>query len=237
MSRSSGPGLGAALAATTAASMAAATSRSIWSSWSSVSWPGLGDPGAEPLEAVEVLPGVADLVGPVELLVALEVPEVAGELDLDQGRAAALAGPGHGLAGRLVHGEEVEPVDDHTGHPERRGPVGDVVGGHRPGRRGGLGVAVVLRDEDRRQVPDRGQVQRLQGGALVGGAVAEERDRHAAVALDASRPARARRSAAGRRRRCRSRRACPWTGRRCASSRPCPGTSRWPCRRSRPSCP
>src|SRR3954447_5320555 len=40
-----------------------------------------GDPGAEHLEAVEVLPGVLDLVGPVELLVALEVAEVAGELD------------------------------------------------------------------------------------------------------------------------------------------------------------
>ena len=127
---------------------------------------------------------MGDLVGAVELLVALEVAEVAGELGLDQRRSAALAGPGDGLAGRLVHGEEVEPVDDHAGHPERGRPVGDVVGGHRPARRRRLGVAVVLRHEDRRQVPDRGQVQRLQRGALVGRAVAEERDRNAAIALE-----------------------------------------------------
>src|SRR5690242_21396559 len=37
---------------------------------------------------------IGHLVGPVELLVALEVPEVAGELDLDEGRAAAVARPG-----------------------------------------------------------------------------------------------------------------------------------------------
>ena len=92
-----------------------------------MSWPAVGDPRAEPLEAVQVLAGVGDLVGAVGLLVALEVAEVAGELDLDQGRAAAVAGPGHGLARRLVDGEEVEPVDDHAGHAERRRPVGDVV--------------------------------------------------------------------------------------------------------------
>ena len=87
-----------------------------------------------------------------------------------------------------------------------------------------LGVAVVLRDEDRRQVPHRRQVHRLQRGALVGRAVAEERDPDAAVALELGRQRACRRSAAGRRRRCRWRRACPWTGRRCASSRPCRGS-------------
>jgi hypothetical protein len=148
-----------------------------------VSWPDSVDAGPEALEAVEVRAGVGHLVGPVELLVALEVAEVAGELDLDEGRAAAVAGPGHGLPRRLVDGEEVEPVDDHARHAERRRPVRDVVGGHRPARRGGLGVAVVLRHEDGGEVPDRRQVERLERGALVGGAVAEERDRDAAVAL------------------------------------------------------
>ena len=74
-----------------------------------------------------------------------------------------------------------------------------------------LGVAVVLDDEDRRQVPDRGEVERLEGGALVGGAVAEEGDRDAAGRPASWRSAPRRRSAAGRRRRCRWRRACPWT--------------------------
>ena len=54
-------------------------------------------------------------------------------------------------------------------------------------RAGRLGVAVVLRDEDRRQVPHRRQVHRLQRGALVRGAVAEERDADAAVALELGR--------------------------------------------------
>ena len=117
MSRSSGPGLGAALAASTAASIAVATSRSTWSSWSSVSWPDVGDPGAEDLQAVEVLAGVADLVGPVELLVALEVAEVAGELDLDQRGAAALAGAGHGLAAASCTAKKSNPSTITPGIP------------------------------------------------------------------------------------------------------------------------
>src|SRR4029453_11903907 len=55
---------------------------------------GLGHPAPEALEAVQRLARPGYLVGPVLLLIALEVAEVAGELDLDQGRAAALAGPG-----------------------------------------------------------------------------------------------------------------------------------------------
>jgi len=55
-------------------------------------------------------------------------------------------------------------------------------GGHELHRRR-LAVAVVLGDEDRGELPDRGQVERLVELALVGGAVAEERDRHAARPL------------------------------------------------------
>src|SRR3989442_1314995 len=67
---------------------------------------GLGYPADEALEAVEFGPRVLDLAGPVGLLVALEVPEVAGELHLDERRPAALPGPGDRLAGRLVYREE-----------------------------------------------------------------------------------------------------------------------------------
>ena len=44
-------------------------------------------------------------------------------------------------------------------------------------------VEIVLADEDHRQLPHRGEVQRLVEGADVGGAVAEEADRHVLVAF------------------------------------------------------
>src|SRR6516164_4676457 len=160
---------------------------------------GLGHPGGEALQAVQLGPRAGDLVGPVGLLVALEVAEVAGELHLDERRAAAAAGAGDRLAGRLVHGEEVEAVDDHARHAEPGRAVGDVVAGHRPGTGRGLGVTVVLGDEDGRQVPHAGQVHGLQRGALVAAAVAEERDADPAGALELGRqrgPADQRRPAA-----------------------------------------
>src|SRR5215470_19962735 len=94
---------------------------------------GLGHPGGETLEAVQFGPGMIDFTGPVGLLVALEMTEVAGELHLQERRAAALPGAGYRLARRLVYREEVEAVDDDTGHAEPGGTVGDVVAGHRPG--------------------------------------------------------------------------------------------------------
>src|SRR5215467_16276277 len=145
---------------------------------------GLGHPGGEPLEAVQFGPGVIDLAGAVGLLVTLEVPEVAGELHLQERWAAALPGAGYRLARRLVYREEVEAVDDDAGHAEPGGTVGDVVAGHRPGAGRGLGVAVVLGDEDGRQIPHRGQVHRLERRALVARAVTKEHDADAAGALD-----------------------------------------------------
>ena len=49
--------------------------------------------------------------------------------------------------------------------------------------RGVFHVEIVLADEDHRQLPHRREVQRLVEGADIGGAVAEEADRHVAVAL------------------------------------------------------
>src|SRR5262245_57165463 len=49
--------------------------------------------------------------------------------------------------------------------------------------RGIFHVKVVLADEDHRQLPYRREVQSLVEGADIGGAVAEEADRHVAVAL------------------------------------------------------
>src|SRR5437773_6867553 len=50
---------------------------------------GRGHPGGETRQAVQLGPRVLDLAGPVGLLVALEMAEVAGELHLQQRRAAA----------------------------------------------------------------------------------------------------------------------------------------------------
>ncbi|MNN17489.1 hypothetical protein D3C81_1306790 [compost metagenome] len=109
---------------------------------------------------------------------------VAAELDLDQRWPLACAGAFDGRARSLVHGKEIEAVDGHAGHAEAGGAVGDVVAGHRPVRGGGLGVAVVLGDEDARQVHDRGHVHGLEHRAFVGGTVAEERHRNVVAALE-----------------------------------------------------
>src|ERR1700756_1205198 len=44
----------------------------------------LAHPRCETLQAVQLGPRMLDLVGPVGLLVALEVPEIAGELHLQE---------------------------------------------------------------------------------------------------------------------------------------------------------
>ena len=102
--------------------------------------------------------------------------------------------------------------------------------------RRGLGVAVVLDDEDRRQVPDRREIEgsRAWCPGWPRRRRRTRRDPTGALELGGQR---APQVAAGRRRRCRWRRACPWRGRRYASSRPCPRTARSSCRRSRPSSP
>ena len=80
------------------------------------------------------------------------------------------------------------------------------------GGRRELGVAVVLAEEDDRQLPDRGEVHRLVERALGHRAVAEEGHRDAAVGPELRRGGGARRRSAGRRRRCRWRRRCPSFG-------------------------
>ena len=102
--------------------------------------------------------------------------EVAVDLGLYEGRAAAVSGAFYGLAGRLVDGEEVVAVYHDAGHGEAVGALGDVYALGGEGLGGGLGVAVVLYDEDHRQVPGAGEVQAFEERALVGAAVAGERD-------------------------------------------------------------
>src|SRR5690606_23805599 len=104
--------------------------------------------------------------------IALEVPVVAIGLGLDQRGSLAASGAGNRFSGGFVDREEIETVDDHTGHLVRGGAGGDITDGAVVADRGRLGVAVVLADEDDWQLPDRGEVERLVEGALVGSAVA-----------------------------------------------------------------
>src|SRR4029079_12239276 len=92
------------------------------------------------------------------------------------------------LAGGLVDGEEVGAVDGDAGQPEAGRTVDVRIDGDRVVARGRFGVAVVLDDEDRRQVPHRGEVQALEEGALVRRAVADEADRDTAPAAALARP-------------------------------------------------
>ena len=65
-----------------------------------------------------------------EVLDAVVVVEAVG-LGLDQRRPVAAPGPGDGLDGRLVDGDDVHAVDDHAGHAVAGGAVDDVGDRHR----------------------------------------------------------------------------------------------------------
>ena len=142
--------------------------------------PRLGDPLAKQREAVLLGPQTIDLAGrAIGHGVALEVAVVAHELDVQHAGSLAGARPLDRLARRVPHLEEIVAVD-----PPRGQAVGlaalDQIARARPGAGRGFGVAVVLEHEDRRQMPDLGEVHALERGALIGAAVADERDRDAA---------------------------------------------------------
>ena len=118
---------------------------------------------------------------PVPLGVAfvVPVPPVRGGLDDDGSGAGAdrTDDLGHDLRRR----HDVVAVDGPVAHAVPLGAVlerrGVLIGGC-----GELGVAVVLAEEDDRELPHRGQVHGLVERALGHRAVAEERDREGAVA-------------------------------------------------------
>ncbi len=101
---------------------------------------------------------------------------------LDQRRAGAGASAlGRGRHG-VVHDADVVSVDARLGHRVGVGPVGDAVDRRGEVLRGVLAVEVVLAQEDHRERPDRRHVQRLVKRPDVRRAVAEEAQRHPAVA-------------------------------------------------------
>ena len=98
---------------------------------------------------------------------------------LEQRRSVAAPRPPHRLAGGLVDGEDVVPVEPDARHAVGGPACRDVrIARHR--LEGHLGrVEVVLADEQDGQAPDGRQVQALVERPVVDGAVPEERDAHA----------------------------------------------------------
>ena len=105
-------------------------------------------------------------------------------IDVEEHRPVALARVRERLDGRAVDGLDVLPVDGDGAHAVRLGALGQVLDRQLLARGRGLGPAVVLADEERRHAPELRQVERLVDGADVGGAVAEERDRHARLVAE-----------------------------------------------------
>ena len=110
----------------------------------------------------------------------------------DQGRPAAGARLVIGGARGAIDDVGVVAVDD-----DARQPIGGGAVGRRMRHRGDVAdrrifhVEIVLADEDHRQLPHCGEIQRLVEGADIGGAVAEEADRDVVLALVLRAPGRA----------------------------------------------
>src|SRR5207245_10996972 len=109
--------------------------------------------------------------------VAVVVALVAVRIGDDERRAFTGTRTCDRVACGRVDRPHVAPVHVHPGHPVTLGALRDVLDRDRALHRQAFGVLVVFADVDRRQLPDRGQVQRFVAGALVGSAVAEDRDR------------------------------------------------------------
>ena len=88
-----------------------------------------------------------------------------------------------GAVGGILHGAHIHAVDLLAGNAEGSAARAELIrhGGGARGRRA-HGIAVVLDDEDDRQLPERGHVEGLVDLALVGRAIAEIGDRHMVVA-------------------------------------------------------
>ena len=116
-------------------------------------------------------------------------------LELQERRPVAPPRPLGRAAHRPVDRQQVVPVHDDARHPVAQAAVGEVAAGVLLVRRGGEPPLVVLDHEQHRQLPHRGQVERLVEVALARGPVAGERRRHPPLALELGRE----RQAAGHR--------------------------------------
>ena len=123
----------------------------------------------------------------VERVVVHGVPLHPQRHELEQRRPAALARLLDGAVRLAVDGEHVGAVDDDPFEAVRGRPVGEVVDAELEPVRGGVGVLVVVADEDDREPVDAGQVHRLVRIAAGHRAVAAPADRDARLAADLER--------------------------------------------------
>ena len=111
----------------------------------------------------------------------------AGDLGLDERGAIAGPGPGDRVARGRVAGQDVVAVHDHAGDAVARRAIGHVGARHLARHRDADRVAVVLDDEDERQLVDRREVQALVDVALVAAPLPHARHRDLAGLADLGR--------------------------------------------------
>ncbi len=144
----------------------------------------LFEPLAIELDRIALLPLFQLALGPVFGRVGARVAAVPIGHAFDQRRPAARARLVVGGNGSAVDHVGVVAVDHDARQPVARGAVG---GRMRHGRdvadRRIFHIEIVLAHEDHRQLPHRGEIERLVEGADVGGAVAEEAHRHVLLTL------------------------------------------------------
>src|SRR3990172_8619964 len=110
-----------------------------------------------PLETLDrvACPIAGDLVlGAIGHAVTLEMAVVAEGSILDKARPFAAPRPGDGLSGNFVDGKHVGAVHQHARHVIGRGSFRETLGSAVIGVRRGLGVQIVLADEEHGQLPD-----------------------------------------------------------------------------------
>ena len=128
-------------------------------------------------DRVALAPLLDLLLVPVLLRIGHRVAAEAVGLGLDEDRPAVLADGLDRLAEHLVGVHDVHPVAAHPGHAEALAALVQVGLRGVALERGAHAELVVGDHEDHRQLPQRGDVERLPERALVGGAVTEHADR------------------------------------------------------------
>ena len=109
----------------------------------------------------------------VPLLAPEGMPLQAMTDRLDQRGAAPFTGALHGFPGGFIHGDRVSAVDANARHLVGIGTLREIFRQRVVGQRGVFGVLVVLADENHRELPDGGEVERLMERTDARGAIAE----------------------------------------------------------------
>jgi hypothetical protein len=140
---------------------------------------GAGAPLDVAVERVVLAGPALDLAGGnIGLVVVLGVALPPVGHQLDQGHAFPAAGPRHGVTSDLVRRDHVVAVRPHARDAVAGGLVGQPLGRALLRRGRGVGVAIVLDDDDQRAALHRGEVDALVEGPGRGGAVAHVHQSH-----------------------------------------------------------